>query len=132
MRPRVLIVEDDSSTREALRKVLDREGCELHVAIDGEKAVGFIANNDYDVVVLDIVLPKLSGTDVLEFMASTKPQLLSSVIVVTGLEVSEIRKLFPGVCEALSKPVMPTRLLSSYRRCIAASGFSDIAGISVA
>lgn len=118
MPPRILIVEDDPNTREALRRVLALEGCETDVAIDGEKAVGFLACNRYDAVVLDIALPKLSGTDVMEYIASTTPELLASIIVVTGLEAAEIRKLFPSVCETLAKPVMPGRLLASVRRCV--------------
>lgn len=135
MRPRVLIVEDDSTTRAALRMILEREGCEVDLAVDGEKAVGCIAQSAYDAVVLDIVLPKLSGTDVMEYIASTRPTMLESVIVVTGLEVQEIRKLFPTVCEALCKPVMPTRLIGAVRRCLAAGKASDsgsLSGISVA
>lgn len=135
MRPRVLIVEDDSTTRAALRVILEREGCEVDLAVDGEKAVGCIAQSGYDAVVLDIVLPKLSGTDVMEYIASTRPTMLESVIVVTGLEVQEIRKLFPTVCEALSKPVMPTRLIGAVRRCLAAGKAGDsgrVSGISVA
>jgi DNA-binding NtrC family response regulator len=130
MRPRVLIVEDDSTTRAALRIILEREGCEVDLAVDGERAVAFISQSAYDAVVLDIVLPKMSGTDVMEFIASTRPTMLESVIVVTGLEVGEIRKLFPTVCEALSKPVMPTRLIAAVRRCLGAAGVR--VGISVA
>jgi DNA-binding NtrC family response regulator len=131
MRPRVLIVEDDSTTRAALRTILEREGCEVVLAIDGEKAVGFIAQASYDAVILDIVLPKMSGTDVMEYIASTRPTMLESVIVVTGLEVGEIRKLFPTVCEALSKPVMPSRLIAAVRRCLAAASTVRV-GIAVA
>lgn len=130
MRPRVLIVEDDSATRAALRQILEREGCEIDLAVDGEKAVGFIARSGYDAVILDIVLPKMSGTDVMEYIASTRPTMLESVIVVTGLEVAEIRKLFPTVCESLSKPVMPTRLIAAVRRCLGAAGRQ--AGIAIA
>lgn len=130
MRPRVLIVEDDANTREALRRVLSGEGCEIDVAVDGEKAVGCLAQNRYDAIVLDIALPKMSGTDVMEYIASTTPELLSAIVVVTGLEVGEIRKLFPSVCETLAKPVMPTRLLASVRRCF--GGVSGSAGITVA
>lgn len=130
MRPRVLIVEDDSTTRAALRIILEREGCEVDLAVDGERAVGFIAQSSYDAVILDIVLPKMSGTDVMEYIASTRPTMLESVIVVTGLEVGEIRKLFPAVCEALSKPVMPSRLIAAVRRCLGAANVR--VGISVA
>ena len=133
MRPTVLIVEDDASTREALRHVLEGEGCTVDEAVDGEKAVGKLAQNRYDAIVLDIALPKLSGTDVMEYIASTTPRLLESIVVVTGLEAREIRKLFPTICETLSKPVMPTRLIASVRRCLGATAHPNgLSGISVA
>ncbi|HEX8253156.1 MAG TPA: response regulator [Thermoanaerobaculia bacterium] len=133
MRPHVLVVEDDFATRESLRKTLEGEGYRVDVATDGEKAVGCLAQRQYDVVVLDLALPRLSGTDVMEYMASTNPAQLASLVVVTGLEVVEIRKLFPSVPETLSKPVMPKRLIASVRRCLAANGHPDeLSGISVA
>ena len=133
MRPSVLVVEDDAPTRESLRKVLESEGCVVDVAVDGEKAVGKLAQNRYDAIVLDIALPKLSGTDVMEYIASTTPHMLESIVVVTGLEDSEIRKLFPTICETLSKPVMPTRLIASVRRCFGATAHPNgLSGISVA
>jgi len=118
MRPTVLIVEDDTATREALCRVLEDEGYLVDLAVDGEKAVGRLAQKAYDAIVLDIALPKLSGTDVMEYIASTRPQMLESIVVVTGLDVGEIRKLFPTICETLSKPVIPNRLVASVRRCL--------------
>jgi DNA-binding response OmpR family regulator len=133
MRPRVLVVEDDATTREALRRILEADGCQVDVAVDGEKAVGALNQRKYDAIVLDIALPKLSGTDVMEYIASTTPTLLESIVVVTGLEAAEIRKLFPSICETLSKPVMPTRLISSVRRCLGATAHPNgLSGISVA
>lgn len=133
MRPTVLIVEDDIATREALRKILEGEGCHVDIAADGEKAVGKLAQNQYDAIVLDIALPKLSGTDVMEYIASTTPRLLESIVVVTGLDSAEVRNLFPTICETLAKPVMPTRLIASVRRCLGATAHPNgLSGISVA
>lgn len=133
MRPTVLIVEDDRATREALTKVLEAEGCRVETAADGEKAVGKLAQHRYDAIVLDIALPKLSGTDVMEYIASTTPRMLESIVVVTGLDAQEVRKLFPTICETLSKPVMPTRLIASVRRCFGATAHPNgLSGISVA
>lgn len=133
MRPQVLIVEDDVATRQILRRILEGEGCVVHEASDGEKAVGKLAQQQYDAVVLDIALPKLSGTDVMEYIASTSPRMLESIVVVTGLEAGEVRKLFPTICETLSKPVLPTRLIASVRRCLGATAHPNgLSGISVA
>src|SRR5215216_3350770 len=128
MRPRILIVEDDPTTREALRRVLELEGCEIDMVVDGEKAVGALAHHRYDVIILDIALPKMSGTDVMEYIASSTPEVLASIVVVTGLEAKEIRKLFPDICETLSKPVMPGRLIAAVRRCLTIASGRGAAG----
>ena len=133
MRPRILIVEDDASTREAFRRILEREGCDLDLVPDGEKAVGALAQRRYDAIILDIALPKMSGTDVMEYIASTTPEVLASIVVVSGLEAGEIRKLFPEICETMSKPVMPGKLIASVRRCLSIGRTSSsMSGISVA
>jgi DNA-binding response OmpR family regulator len=133
MRPRILVVEDDVATREGLRKILESEGCQVDVATDGEKAIGSINQYPYNAIVLDLALPKLSGTDVMEYIASTTPEMLETIVVVTGLEAAEIRKLFPSICETLSKPVLPTRLIASVRRCLGATAHPNgLSGISVA
>ncbi len=134
MRPRILIVEDDATTRESLRRILELEGCDIDIVVDGEKAVGALAQRSYDVILLDIALPKMSGTDVMEYIASSTPEVLTSIVVVTGLEAKEIRKLFPDICETLSKPVMPGRLIAAVRRCLAAAArpASGTSGIFVA
>lgn len=119
MRPRALVVEDDNVTRNLLRQLLLNAGCDVDEATDGEQAIDRLAVEKYSVILLDIVLPKLSGTDVMDFLREQDPDALEHVIVVTGLNVEEIRKLFPTVCHALGKPVIPTRLLASVQQCLA-------------
>jgi two-component system alkaline phosphatase synthesis response regulator PhoP len=131
MRPRILIVEDDMATREVLTRILELEGCDLELVGDGEKAVGALEQRRYDAIILDIALPKMSGTDLMEYIASTTPEALSSIVVVTGLEASEIRKLFPEICETLSKPLLPGKLIAAVRRCLNQAG-GGVSGISVA
>jgi len=115
VRTRALVVEDDNVTRELLRQLLESEGCEVDVAPDGEKAIGLLANVAYDVVLLDIVLPRISGAEVMEHLLCTNPRILEKIIVVTGLGLAEVRKLFPTVTTVVSKPVMPNRLISVIR-----------------
>ena len=119
MRPRALVVEDDNVTRRLLRQLLLNAGCDVDEATDGELAIHLLATEKYAVILLDIVLPKLSGTHVMDFLREQDPRALERVIVVTGLKVEEIRKLFPTVCHALGKPVIPTRLLASVQKCLA-------------
>lgn len=120
MHRKALVVEDDAVTREALVEVLESEGCAVDVAVDGQIAMGLLSCERYDVVLLDLILPKISGTDIMEQLLCTNPHVLSTIIVVTGLNVGEIRKLFPDVCDTLGKPLSPTRLLRAIRQCFAA------------
>lgn len=124
MRRKALIVEDDAVTRKALAELVNEAGLEVDTAPDGELAVGLLTRNAYDVVVLDLILPKISGTDIMEYLHCTKPHMLTKVVVVTGLDVAEIRQLFPDVCDALGKPVVPNRLLRAVRNCVGEEGMS--------
>ena len=119
MRPRALVVEDESITRNLLRQLLINSGCTVDEAVDGEQAIDRLSREKYGVILLDIVLPKLSGTDVMDYLREHDPDSLERVIVVTGLNVEEIRTLFPTVCHALGKPVIPNRLLASVQKCLA-------------
>jgi CheY-like chemotaxis protein len=119
MRPAALIVEDEAVTRKLLRELLLTSGLQVDEATDGEEAIKKLSEKKYGVILLDIVLPKLSGTHVMDFLRDFDPDALERVIVVTGLNVEEIRKLFPTVCHALGKPVIPNRLLASVQKCLA-------------
>jgi DNA-binding response OmpR family regulator len=117
MRRKALVVEDDRLTREALVAILEEENFAVDVAADGEIALGLLSRETYEIVMLDIVLPKISGTDVMEQLLCTRPEVLNSIIVVTGVDVAEIRKLFPDVCDTLGKPLIPNRLVRAIRQC---------------
>ncbi|HET7705349.1 MAG TPA: response regulator [Thermoanaerobaculia bacterium] len=130
MLPKALVVEDDAATREALRRIVRDEGFEVDAVADGEHALELIFAQRYAVVVLDIVLPGMSGAEVMEELLATSPDILESIVVVTGLDVSEIRKLYPGVREALGKPVFPARLRKAVRRFL--PGSDEASGIIVA
>ena len=110
--PRALVVEDDRKTRIALRDIIQGEGFVVDTADDGEEAIERLSRQTYALVLLDIVLPKVSGTGVMEHLRATNEAALSRVVVVTGVDVADISRLFPAVKFTLSKPVLPARLRS--------------------
>lgn len=118
---KALVVEDETETRRLLTSLLEESGCVVESASDGGPAIEMLAGSEYDVVLLDIVLPRVSGTEVMEYLARTRPEALARVIVVTGLNVEEIRRLFPDVAYALGKPVVPRRLMQSVAVCLSGS-----------
>lgn len=118
MRPKALIVEDEAVTRVLLVQLMQSLDFDIDLAVDGEAALERLRANSYDIVLLDIVLPKLSGIEVMEALRSERPRTLGCIIVVTGLDIREIRSLFPAVHETLSKPVLPSRLREAVRSCM--------------
>jgi len=128
MFPKALVVEDDADTRVLLRKLLRAQGCDVDLAVDGEEAIERLEREEYSVILLDIVLPKVSGTAVMDHLRQTNPSALERVIVVTGLNVEDIRKLFPTVCHALSKPVIPKRLFDSIHKCLRNTSYEQFTG----
>jgi CheY-like chemotaxis protein len=117
-RAKALVVEDDATTRILLGDLLERLDCDVDIASDGEEALAKIREREYDVVLLDIILPKMSGIDVMESLRRDRPETLGCIIVVTGLDIREIRTLFPAVHQTLSKPVIPNRLRQAVRSCL--------------
>src|SRR5207253_984817 len=65
---RALIVEDDPAIRKLVGKLLARRGIEIDTARDGREAMEKIENNDYSVVVLDLMLPEVNGFEIIDFV----------------------------------------------------------------
>jgi DNA-binding response OmpR family regulator len=118
MRPKTLVVEDEAVTRTLLEQLLQSLDCDVDLAVDGEEALSLLLARNYDIVLLDIMLPKITGIEVMEALRRERPGMLGCVIVVTGLDVREIRSLFPAVHDTLSKPVLPGRLREAVRSCL--------------
>ena len=122
--PYVLVVEDDDAVRRLLTDCLREEaGIEADVARDGAEALHRIRLRDYSVVLLDLVMPHMSGIDVLDslhtlYAASTDGVSGPRVIVITSIpceEVSdgEIRSRCPSaVLSVLRKPLDVRELVS--------------------
>src|SRR5690554_1723453 len=66
----ILVVDDSEMNREVLSQRLQAKGFEVSVAIDGAQALEMIERNQYDLVLLDIVMPRMSGVEVLSEIRS--------------------------------------------------------------
>ena len=63
---RLLIVEDEKDLNRRISKRLEKEGYSIDSCFDGEEALSFMAVGEYDAVIMDIMMPKLNGLDVLK------------------------------------------------------------------
>jgi len=114
MKKRMLVVDDDSSVRSSLRKILAESGYEVTVAEDGESAGGEFAKSD--LLILDLNLPIQDGWDVLGFVNAEFP--LLPVIVITGLADQLDERTIPGASAFLEKPIEVPLLLETVERLL--------------
>ena len=110
----VLVVEDEESFVDALTIGLDREGFDVSIARDGQEAVGLFSGQRFDVVLLDLMLPKLSGLEVCRSIRSTSDV---PIIIVSakGEEVDMVLMLELGADDYVTKPYRLRELVARIR-----------------
>jgi DNA-binding response OmpR family regulator len=103
---RVLVVEDEADLADAIARGLRREGYAVDVAYDGDEAVDKVSVNDYDVVCLDLNLPRLDGMEVVRRIRADDPGQPTRVLMLTARDSTRdrITGLDEGADDYLVKP----------------------------
>lgn len=104
MKPRILLVDDEEKFVDYLNKRLRNRDYEAEVALSGEEAIEKIKHTDYDVVILDVLMPGLDGIETLRAIKNIKP--LVEVIMLTGHASVEsgVEGMKLGAYDYLMKP----------------------------
>jgi DNA-binding response OmpR family regulator len=115
---KVLIAEDDSNIVESLSFVLGRAGFEVSSALDGDEALHRLHDNRPDVMVLDLMLPKRNGFEVLKAVKADPALRSLPVMVLTAKGQPQDRRLVEqiGVEGFLTKPFSNTDVVEAVRR----------------
>jgi DNA-binding NtrC family response regulator len=117
---RILVVDDDASIRRLVATVLKRENYDVDTADSGRHALAQIELTEYDVVVLDLMMPEISGKDVLKRLEVRNPQ-IKCVIIMSAASRFEIAKATtPNVFTALPKPFEIKELITAVAGCLEA------------
>ena len=125
---RVLVVDDDLTVRDVVRRYLERGGHEVSLADNGEDALRWIAANEPDLVVLDLMLPGIDGLEVCRRLRqhSTVPVVMLTAL---GEEEDRIAGLELGADDYVTKPFSPRelalRVSSVLRRATANRGAAE-------
>ena len=108
LRQNLLIVEDSVASADALRALLETN-YRVTCAYDGEHAIGFILNDAFDLILLDVELPGISGFGVCEAIRKSKANADTPIIFLSGLESRSVhlKGLETGAVDFLVKPVSP-------------------------
>ena len=81
-KPKILVVDDEPSIRRTLREILEYEGYSVGESEDGEQVLSSVRENRFDLVLLDIKMPKRDGMEVLRILTKDFPQL--PVVMISG------------------------------------------------
>lgn len=115
---RVLVADDDAHVRELLRQELVAEGYEVHEAADGREALDLVRSVQPDLVVLDVMMPELSGFDVAAVIRNSPETMGLPIVIVSVLEDKQ-RGYRLGVDRYLTKPIDTGVLLDEVQALLA-------------
>ena len=115
--PRVLVVEDEESLHALLQYNLEKEGFSVDVAVDGEEALMMIDERAPDIVILDWMLPKVSGIEVCRRLRGRAQTRNLPIIMLTarGEESDRVRGLDTGADDYMVKPFSMTEFTARVR-----------------
>jgi DNA-binding response OmpR family regulator len=115
--PRVLIADDNPQGAELLEAYLSSADYELHIASDGEQTMNLVRTWQPDLILLDVMMPRISGFEVCKRVRANAETRDIAVLMVTALDQpSDIeRAVEAGTDDFLSKPINKTELLLRVR-----------------
>ncbi len=110
---RILIADDNAANRELLEAYLSNTDCEFEMAVDGQDTLSKVESFRPDLILLDVMMPKLSGFEVCQQLKANSQTSKIMVLMVTALnELGDIeRAVKAGTDDFLSKPVNKIELL---------------------
>jgi two-component system nitrogen regulation response regulator NtrX len=118
MNERILIVDDEERAREILADHLEPAGYEIVQAADGEQALARVKDNELNLMLLDLMLPDISGLDVLKQAVKLKPALPVIMISGQGTIETAVQATKLGAYDFLVKPVERERILLAVRNAL--------------
>jgi two-component system chemotaxis response regulator CheY len=121
-RPKVLVVDDDHSIRQLVCTIVQRERFMVDCAADGAEAIELLKTNEYSVILLDLMMPRVDGFGVIEYLKTHAHGPKPIVIVITAYADQKFKEVDPTiVAGVIRKPFEVADLGNLVRLC--ATGF---------
>lgn len=122
MAAKILVVEDDPAIAENLEALLKARGYQVSLAVDGSEAISVARKEKPQVMLLDIVLPKMGGFDVCRLITSDPNLKDTKIIMITGLgRMGDVETAFKnGATDYLIKPFDSERLFKKLDKVLGA------------
>jgi DNA-binding response OmpR family regulator len=113
---RALVCEDDGPIRSLVTHVVQREGFKVDSVGDGAEALDKLKDDNYDLLILDLMMPQVDGFEVLRRLRERMPSQLRRVIVMTAVS-QNVAGFIDPICTFLPKPFDIDRLTAAVRDC---------------
>ena len=116
---RVLVVDDDQSIRQLVCTIVDREGFAVDSAADGAEAIDLLGKNSYSVILLDLMMPRVDGFGVIEYLKNHQDGPKPIVLVITAYADQKFKEVDPTiVAGVIRKPFEIAELGNLVRLCV--------------
>ncbi|HLL66684.1 MAG TPA: response regulator transcription factor [Micromonosporaceae bacterium] len=115
MNHRVLVVDDDPTVSDVVRRYLERDGCRVQLVDDGVTALDAVAAETPDLVVLDLMMPGIDGLEVCRRLRRQLPDLPVVMLTALGDEADRVLGLEVGADDYVTKPFSPRELVLRIR-----------------
>jgi len=116
--PAILVIDDEQIIRDGCQRILSKDGIRVETASDGNTGLGALNEDNFQVVLLDLKMPGVSGMEVLNRIREINPEII--VIVITGYATVEsaVEAMKEGAYDFISKPFTPDQLRSVVKRAL--------------
>ncbi len=129
-KPRVLVADDDVSIRQLVRTIVRREGIDVDDASDGYEAIEKLKTHSYAVILLDLMMPRIDGFGVIEYLKENPPPMKPVVLVITAYADQKFKDVDADiVAGVVRKPFEVTELGDLVKLCI--SGLDQLSRLDL-
>jgi two-component system response regulator HydG len=114
----VLVIDDEAEIRQSFRRLLSREGLDVHTASDGKEAMAEIRKRRFRVALCDLRLPDIDGLELLKMLKIASPE--TEVLMITGYGTIDdaVRAMKDGAYDFIQKPVKKPLILKSIEKAL--------------
>ncbi|TET12839.1 sigma-54-dependent Fis family transcriptional regulator [Candidatus Aerophobetes bacterium] len=114
----ILLVDDDMSVRTVFSSVLRREGYRVNTVKDGYEAIKVVEEKDFDLALVDLMMPGLDGIQVLERIKSRRPEIRVVIYTGYGSVPTVVEAMRKGAVDYLAKPFSPDELKAGVKKAL--------------
>jgi len=118
---RALVIDDEVDIRTLLIKMLFRREIDIAEAVDGGDAIARLDDDDFQLLILDLMMPRVDGFAVLDHIISTRPRMLERTVVITAYPRTAYLHGIPTIVRVVFKPFDPVQFEAAVDACCVAA-----------